>query len=122
MLIYYAGLQAIPESIMDASRIDGATTLRRIFRIDIPLITGQLKLIFILNVIGGMQEFAWIFIMTNGGPGYATTVPALYMYDQAFSSGQFGYGSAIGLVLFVVIFALTLINYRFVRSSAANDA
>jgi len=121
MLIYYAGLQGMPDSIIDASRIDGASTLRRIFSVDIPLISGQMKLIFILNIIGGIQDFAWILIITNGGPGYATLVPALYMYDTAFSSGEFGYGSAIGLVLFLIIFVLTVTNNRFIRTNAAVD-
>jgi raffinose/stachyose/melibiose transport system permease protein len=122
MLIYYAGLQAIPDTILDAARIDGASTLRRILAVDVPLVAGQMKLLLILNIIGGIQDFAWILIITDGGPGYATMVPALYMYDQAFRSGQFGYGSAIGLVLFLVIFAVTLLNNRFLRSSIEYDA
>ena len=76
----------------------------------------------ILNVIGGMQDFAWVLIITGGGPGYATLVPALHMYERAFTGGQFGYGAAIGLVLFLAILALTLLNQRFLTTAAEAEA
>jgi len=77
---------------------------------------GQIKLLVILSVIFSLQSFVLILIMTNGGPGYASMVPGLLMYKAAFQDGRFGYACAIGTVLFVVIFALTYINMRYIRS------
>jgi len=75
-----------------------------------------------LGIINGVQGFGLQFVMTNGGPGDATMVPGFDMYQQAFVDGKFGYGSAIGLVLFVVILIFTYLNLRFVRSSVEYDA
>ena len=115
-LIYLAGLQGIPTEVMDAAAVDGATGLRRFWLIDLRLIMGQIKLLVILSVIFSLQSFVLILIMTNGGPGYASMVPGLLMYKAAFQDGRFGYACAIGTALFVVVFALTYINMRYIRS------
>jgi raffinose/stachyose/melibiose transport system permease protein len=115
-LIYLAGLQGIPTEVMDAAAVDGATGFRRFWLIDLRLIMGQIKLLVILSVVFSLQSFVLILIMTNGGPGYASMVPGLLMYKAAFQDGRFGYACAIGTVLFVVIFALTYINMRYIRS------
>jgi len=115
-LIYLAGLQGIPTEVMDAAAVDGATGLRRFWLIDVRLIMGQIKLLVILSVIFSLQSFVLILIMTNGGPGYASMVPGLLMYKAAFQDGRFGYACAIGTALFVVVFALTYINMRYIRS------
>ncbi len=114
-LIYLAGLQNIPREILDAASVDGATGLRRFWLIDLPLIMGQVKLLLILSVIGTLQSFVLILIMTNGGPGYSSMVPGLLMYEAAFQDGRFGYACAIGTLLFIVIFALTYINMRYIQ-------
>ena len=115
-LIYLAGLQNIPREILDATAVDGATGLRRFRLIDLPLIMGQIKLLLILSVIFTLQHFVLVLIMTNGGPGYASMVPGLLMYEAAFQDGRFGYACAIGTALFVVIFILTYINMRYIRA------
>jgi ABC-type sugar transport system permease subunit len=80
------------------------------------------RLILILNVIGGLQNFGWQLLVTRGGPNNATTVPAWEMYQSAMRGGRFGVASAIGVVLFVVIFVLTLVNNRAVRSQVEYQA
>ena len=85
--------------------------------VDIPMIMSQLKLIVILTIIGGVQGFTNIFILTRGGPGFKTMVPGLWMYFNAFSFQRMGYACAIGVILFVIIFGLTLINIKYFRSS-----
>jgi raffinose/stachyose/melibiose transport system permease protein len=122
MLIYLAGLLAIPSEIVEAAIMDGASSLRRFFRIELPLIVPQIRLIVILNVIGALQSFGWQLLVTRGGPNYATTVPAWEMYQSAMTAGRFGVASAIGVVLFVIIFVLTLINQAYIRSSVEYQA
>jgi len=116
LLIYLAGLDAIPHELFDAAAIDGASRLRRILHVDIPMILGQLKLIFILTLIAQLQNFQDVLLFTNGGPGQATFVPGLVLYHSAFQYSKMGYASAIGVVLFIVIFILTAINLRYIRS------
>lgn len=122
MLFYLAGLMNIPESLIDAATVDGATGLRRFWSIELPLIMGQVKLFIILTIIGGLQNFSLPLIMTDGGPGYSTMVPALRMYYAATQEFRMGYASAIGLVLFLVIFGLTYVNLRYIRTTVEFEA
>lgn len=110
MLIYFAGLQNIPQDVIDASRLDGAGTWTRIRRIDLPLLMGQIRLFAILTVIETFQRYVSVLILTDGGPANATIVPGLHLFHKAFSGNRLGYASAIGLVMFACILALTLIN------------
>ena len=117
ILIYYAGLTAINPEVFDAAAIDGSVGLNRILHIDVPLIIGQVKLSLILSAIGGLQGYFVQFLLTQGGPGWSTMVPGYYMYQSAFVNGNMGLGSAVGVFLFVLIFAITVINMKFIRSS-----
>ncbi len=110
MLIYFAGLQNIPQDVIDASRLDGAGTWTRIRKIDLPLLMGQIRLFAILTVIETFQRYVSVLILTDGGPANATIVPGLHLFHKAFSGNRLGYASAIGLVMFAFILALTLIN------------
>lgn len=116
LLIFYAGLINIPDTLTDAIKIDGGNVMQRIWHLDLPLIVGQIKVVFILSLIGAVQEFAGILILTGGGPAFSTTVPALHMYKTAFQGDRFGYASAIGLIMFVLILGVTYINMRYIRS------
>ncbi|MDE0630048.1 MAG: sugar ABC transporter permease [Caldilineaceae bacterium SB0665_bin_25] len=116
VLIYLAGLQGISDEVIDSSLVDGCSGLRRIFAIDIPLILGQFKLIIVLAVIGGLQGWVAVFVMTAGGPGTASMVPGLWMYNNAFLWNKMGYASAIGMFLFVLIMGLTILNVKFVKT------
>ena len=116
MLIYLAGLQSIPNEIRDAAVMDGAVGLRRVLSIELPLIRGQLRLIVILTIIGVIEGFESVLIMTNGGPGHATMVPGLRLYHAAMHDYELGYATAIGVVLFAIIFILTLLNMKVLRS------
>lgn len=117
VLIYLAGLQGISHEIIDSALVDGCSGLRRIFAIDIPLILGQFKLIIVLAVIGGLQGWVAVFVMTAGGPGTASMVPGLWMYNNAFLWNKMGYASAIGMFLFLLIFTLTLINIKYIKAA-----
>ena len=121
VLIYLAGLQNIPTSVYDNLKLEGANIWTRLRYIDIPLLTGQIKLIVVLGIIAGVQGFNLQFLLTGGGPGFATTVPSFLIYRYAFSGSRFGYASAIGLALFVVILGLTYLNLRFLQSSTEHE-
>lgn len=117
-LIILGGLQSIPQEIHESSQIDGAGFWARLFFIDIPMTRRQITLAMILTVIFMTQRFDLFLVMTDGGPGYSTMVPALQLYQSAFNFLEFGYASAIGVVLFVVMLGLTVLNLR-VSASAA---
>jgi len=117
VLIYLAGLQAIPQEVHDACAVDGAVGFRQIWAIDVPYIVGQTKLNVILGIIGQLQGFGYVFVLTQGGPANASMVPGLWLYTNAFQFSKVGYASAIGVFLFVIILALTVINMKFIRTA-----
>ncbi len=121
VLIYLAGLENISSELIDASIVDGATRLRRVVSIDLPLILGQVKLFVILGAIGAIQGYYNIFVLTNGGPAFRTLVPGLYLYNEAFVNGRMGYASAVGVILFVIVLTLTIVTMRYMRSSVEDD-
>lgn len=118
LLIYMAALLQINPSVHEAARLDCLTTTQRVWHIDFPMVRSQTKLLVILTLIGSLQGFQLNLLMTNGGPGLATSVPALQMYQYAFKFGQFGYAASIGFVLFVLILIFTLLNLKFIRSES----
>ncbi|MBX3015236.1 MAG: ABC transporter permease subunit [Caldilineaceae bacterium] len=115
-LIYMGGLLNISTEMYDAAKIDGANWWRQFWNIDVPLLIPQMRLLIFFTLAGTIQGFAQIYIYTRGGPGYATYVPGLQMYYQL-AEGDFGYASAIGVLLFIVIFAGTLFSLRFRRQA-----
>ena len=117
MLIYYAGLSGIPESVQDAAQLDGASGLRKFFRVEFPLLMSQVKLLVILTIMGGVQGFEGMLALTQGGPGFKTMLPGLWMYLNAFSFQRMGYACAIGVILFVIILLLTVVNMKYLKSS-----
>lgn len=117
VLIYLAGLMNIPREIMEAAELDGVVGWQRIWRIDIPLLMGQIKFFVVLTTISALQGFETQLVLTQGGPGWATQVPGLVMYQSAFQADRFGYASAIGLILFVIALLLTILYFKFIRSS-----
>ena len=112
MLIYLAGLQSIPTDLVEAAKVDGASPLQRFRYITWPLLRPTTFLLLILNVIYSFEAFDLIFVMTKGGPGFATTVLTIAIYNTAFQSQQFGYASAIGLVFMVIMMSITLVQWR----------
>lgn len=115
-LVYLSGLMNISTDILDSANLDGVSSWQKIRFIEIPLLRSQMKMFVMLAVINSIQIFENVLVLTNGGPGESTLVPALYMYNQAFSYSQMGYASTIGVVLFVVVMILTIINYKYIRS------
>lgn len=115
-LIYLAGLQNIPQSVMEASQLDRCSPIKRIFKIDLPLITSQLKYFLIMGCIGGFQNFD-LQLVVVGGESETTIVPGLYLFNRAFgldgdllNRSRTGYASAVGVVILVVTLILSIIN------------
>jgi raffinose/stachyose/melibiose transport system permease protein len=117
ILIYYAGLTSIPDSVHEAATLDGATGIRKFLLIDVPMVLSQVKLLVMLTIIGGIQSFEAIYILTTGGPGFESIVPGLWMYQNAFMFQRMGYACAIGVILFLLILALTILNLRYFKTS-----
>jgi len=117
ILIYYAGFSNVPTSVYEAAEIDGASGIRRFLSIDIPMLLSQIKLLVILTLIAGIQGFQGIFILTRGGPGFESMVPGLWMYFNAFSFQNMGMACAIGVILFIIIMIMTIINLKYFKSS-----
>ena len=113
LLVYTGGLQAIPREVIEAAQLDGASKLVTFFRLELPLIAGQVRLMTVFALVNALTLFTPVLLLTNGGPGNATTVPGLALYDAAFYNNQFGLASAIGVSLFVVIMVLTVAALRF---------
>ena len=112
ILIYISGMMSISGEVIEASELDGCGTWRRIFTIDFPLLLGQIRYFAVFGFIGLMQDYGLQMILTNGGPGYTTYVPGWYMYKLAFTSGRYGYACSIGTILFIAIFAVTLVAFK----------
>jgi raffinose/stachyose/melibiose transport system permease protein len=107
IIIFYAALKNVPEELIEAAKIDGATAIQIAYKIKLPLISGVIKVMVILAVVGSLKYFDLIFVLTGGGPNHASEVMASYMYTEAFTKYNFGYGSAIGFGLLVICMLMT---------------
>ena len=106
----------VPEELYEAAEIDGANAFSKFIHVTIPNIKEMILVDSIIIVVGSFKLFDEVFIMTNGGPGYASEVLSTYLYRTAFRSDQMGSASAIAVVLFVITFALSLIQMRISRT------
>jgi multiple sugar transport system permease protein len=111
MVLFLAALQGIPQDLTDAARVDGADGRRVLRHITIPLITPFIFLATVLAVITALKSFSLIFLTTGGGPGEATTVLAYYIYEVAFATFEMGYASALAVLLFGCILAVTVVQF-----------
>lgn len=112
MIIYLAALQGIPSMYIEAAKIDGATGWRIFWKITWPLLSHATFYVLITNMIGTIQVFDQIYVMTNGGPANATTTAVHQIYLRAFQQFKMGYASAMAFALSLIIFALTALNFR----------
>lgn len=108
MLIFLAGLQAIPETLYEAADIDGATGWQKFRNITLPMISPSMFFNLVLGIIASFQVFGMAFVTTKGGPAYSTYFYALHLYQQAFVSFDMGYGSALAWIFFAAVLLLTL--------------
>lgn len=121
MLLYLAGLSNVPEELKEAASIDGATAVQRFCHVTWPQLAPITFFIVIMSVIGGLQGgFEMARALTNGGPGGATTTLSYFVYTEGFTTGRLGYASAIAWMLFLLVFIVTLCNWK-IGSRFTND-
>jgi len=114
-LLFLAGLQGIPESYYEAAEIDGANEYQKFKIVTFPLLASTTKIISILTVLGTMQAFGIVLVMTAGGPGYHTEVPVYRIYKEAFESYNFGSATAMSAILGIILVSLSFIQYKFIK-------
>lgn len=119
-LLLFAGLQAIPNDVYEAARVDGAGEWRTFWRVTLPLLRPVLAVVLIMTVIGSFQVFDTVAVTTAGGPANATNVLQFYIYGSAFGRFQFGYASAMSVALLVVLSAITVLQYRLTRAGRSD--
>lgn len=112
MVLFLAALQGVPAEIYEAARIDGASPRTIFLRITLPMISPMLLLTSILTIVGALQSFAQIAVLTEGGPGRSTTVLVYYLYQQAFEFTNIGYGSTLALMLLTFVMVLTIVQWQ----------
>jgi raffinose/stachyose/melibiose transport system permease protein len=120
MIIFLAALQNIPADINEAADIDGAGEVTKFFRIRLPLLWNTIAAAMVLCISGSMRSFDLIYVMTEGGPAHATEVMATYMYNKTFTVNQYGYGSAVSLVIAALSFTLIAISRSLLLRNSQN--
>lgn len=116
MILFIVAIQAIPEELYEAARIDGASAMQQFFNITIPMIRETILVLTTITVIGGFKVFDIVWVMTAGGPNNASNTLGGYLYRVGFRNDEMGYASALATLLFVITFALTFIQLRIGRT------
>ncbi len=112
MVIYLAGLQTIPQDLYEAAAIDGSDGWRKHIDITIPMLKPYIVLVTVISAIAAMKVFEEVYVMSRGGPANSSKTVVYYLYEKGFSSLEMGYASAIGVVLFLLVFGLSIISVR----------
>jgi multiple sugar transport system permease protein len=115
MVLFLAGLQGIPQELYEAAKIDGANRWALFRYVTVPLLSPTTFFILVLSMIGAFQLFDYAYVLTGGGPMYSTLSIVLYIYQMAFQNFKMGYASALAYVLFVIIAAVTFVQFRLQR-------
>ena len=121
MLMILAGLQTIPEDLIDAAKVDGASRLQSTWHVVVPYIRGTLMVAGVLRLIDSIKAFPLIYLLTDGGPGSVTEVTNYYAFQQAFNFSFLGYSSAITMGLVVAVLLLSWFIVRMTGWGAADD-
>jgi multiple sugar transport system permease protein len=119
MLIFLAGLQTIPTQLYEAATIDGAGPWQRFWNVTVPSLRPTTFFVTVMLTIGSFKIFDVILLLTNGGPGQSTLVLSQYIYQKGFQENQFGYASAVSIVLFALCFLVTVVQFVVNRRRAA---
>jgi multiple sugar transport system permease protein len=115
MLFFLAGLQAIPKQLYEVSGMDGASRFQQFFRITLPLLNPTLLFVLVTGFIGSFQVFDMVYVLTNGGPGDATEVMNLKIYQSAFVGFHIGEACAMSVILFLIILVFTIVQFSYFR-------
>lgn len=116
MIIYLASLQSVSTELIEAAQIDGANALQRFGHITMPLISGAFTINFTLSLINGLKVFDQINVMTDGGPGFTSETLVYLLYKVGFNEGRQGFGTAVGIMLLLIIIVLNTLQQKFLKS------
>ncbi len=119
MVIFAAAIAGVPPELIEAAYIDGASPSKTFFRITLPLLSFAVRTAVILSLTGSLKYFGLIYVMTEGGPNHSTELLATYMYKQAFTNFNMGYGSTVAVSMFLISFLLTLLVLGLGKRKAA---
>ena len=119
LILFLAGVLKIPASLYEAARVDGANAIKEFFAVTLPGLRYELQVVLVLTVIGTLGTFDEIYVMTGGGPGTATTVPAYLVWRRMFQTGQVGSAAALGIMLMLVVFAVTWVINRLMERGSS---
>lgn len=120
-LLFYGAIMSVPKELFEAARLDGCGWWQRLAFIDMPLISPQLKYVFVTGFIGSIQDFGRVWLTTGGGPGYSTYIPALELYYNLSQFNNYGMAAAMGFFLFIIILVITIFNMKIKTQSAVGD-
>jgi multiple sugar transport system permease protein len=119
-LLIFAGLQAIPSHVYEVASLDGASPTRAFWSITMPLLRPVLALVLVVTVIGSFQVFDTVAVTTGGGPVNASRVIQMYIYQKAFAESDFGYASALSVILFVILALVAFIQMKFLKGNESD--
>ena len=122
LILYLAALQGIPNDYYESAEVDGATGIQQFFKITIPLLKSTTVMLIILGVIDSFLVFDQVMVLTRGGPSNATEVIGMFMYSNSFSLFKMGYGSAISVIMFVIVAVFTIFQWRLVGFGSNEEA
>ena len=111
-IVFLAGLKGLPEDVYEAAKVDGASSIRQIFSLTVPLISPTTFFLTIMGIIGSFKVFDQISVLTQGGPGSSSSVMAYYVYRTAFDYFEMGYANTLAWALFVLVFIVTLVQWK----------
>jgi multiple sugar transport system permease protein len=117
IIIFLTGMATLDQTLIEAARVDGLSRWQIFSRVTVPLLKRFIQFSFVITVISAFSAlFSLIFVMTNGGPGFGTTTLEFFVYQTAFAQGQFGTGALYGMILFVIMIIVGLVQLRLIRS------
>ena len=120
-LYYFIGLQNIPDTYMEAARVDGASRWQSLFKIQIPMLTPTIFFVVVTTLINCFQMFDETYFLTKGGPGVSSQTVAMHIYRKGFQEYHFGYASTLGLILFVIVLLITILMFRYQQKWVTYD-
>lgn len=115
MIVYIAGLQGVPQDMLESARVDGASSIQSFFKITLPMLMPTITICLFLSITNALNAYDIPYALTGGGPGYATTGMPQNIYQEAFLNLRYGYSSAKSLVYFVVVLVVSLLQIRFTQ-------
>lgn len=115
MVVFLSGMQRIDPSLFDAAKADGARSWQSFWHVTLPQLLPEIRVVLLLTVIASIKSFDLIFTMTRGGPGNATLVPNIYMYELGFQLNRYGYAAAVAIIGAILVFAVNFLIHQGMR-------